>query len=380
MPQGYRKRALKAKRRQRRQRWQLWALYVLAPIVAAGAVVGAYFLVQALTTPEEVDPDSGRMALIVVGDGEDGPAVAGLALRDPARGAYRFYTVPRAFLLEGPQGEYVMAGDEMGRGALSRDLGRLIGVPIDDELRLGYDDLPRLAGGGSVALYLEEPVELYVDGAWRTYEGSLEIPVAEAGGYLAAEGRSGEDEDAFAQAMFSALFHAGALRTAAERRSAVDTLTAAVDDELRRASLQTTLAGLVARPVEVARLPSEGVVSEGQFAFRPDRSKIMTDVTRLAPGYAAKYTILVTNGTGEAGIGGLVRDRLAVLDAKLPSPSNAGSFDYERTQILAGSEALAMAEDVRAILGHGVVLSGEELPATTLVVIVGADLEAKDLQ
>ena len=132
--------------------------------------------------------------------------------------------------------------------------------------------------------------------------------------------------------------------------------------------------------MDVARLPSKGVVSEGQFAFRPDRARVMTDVTRLAPGFAARYTILVTNGTGEAGIGILVRERLAVLDAKLPSPSNAGSFDYERTQILAGSDALAMAEDVRAILGRGVVLSGEELPATTLVVIVGADLDAKDLQ
>ncbi len=39
-----------------------------------------------------------------------------------------------------------------------------------------------------------------------------------------------------------------------------------------------------------------------------------------------------------------------------------------------------MAEEVRAILGRGVVLSGQDLPATTLVVIIGADLKAKDLQ
>jgi len=35
---------------------------------------------------------------------------------------------------------------------------------------------------------------------------------------------------------------------------------------------------------------------------------------------------------------------------------------------------------VRVILGRGVVLSGQNLPATTLVIIIGSDLKAKDLQ
>jgi len=130
----------------------------------------------------------------------------------------------------------------------------------------------------------------------------------------------------------------------------------------------------------VERIPSRGVVSEGQFAFRPDRSQIMTDITRLAPGFGPRYTIIIRNGTGELGIGALVRERLEVLEAQLPAPTNADEFDYKRTQILAGSKALALAEDVRAILARGVVLSGSDLPDTTLVVIIGADLKAKDLQ
>ena len=40
-----------------------------------------------------------------------------------------------------------------------------------------------------------------------------------------------------------------------------------------------------------------------------------------------------------------------------------------------------MAEDVRAILGRGVVLDGgDQVGPTTVVVIVGKDLTAKDLQ
>jgi len=90
--------------------------------------------------------------------------------------------------------------------------------------------------------------------------------------------------------------------------------------------------------------------------------------------------VLVRNGSGELGIGDLVAAKLATLDVNLPAPTNADSFTYARTQILAGEDALPVAEDVRAILGRGVVLDGNELGPTTVMVIVGKDLTAKDLQ
>jgi len=176
------------------------------------------------------------------------------------------------------------------------------------------------------------------------------------------------------------VFHAAALRPARERRALVADLAAGAGDEDQQLAARRALSGLLAREARVERIPSRGVVSEGQFAFRPDRSQIMTDITRLAPGFGPRYTIIIRNGTGELGIGALVRERLEVLEAQLPAPTNADEFDYKRTQILAGSKALALAEDVRAILARGVVLSGSDLPDTTLVVIIGADLKAKDLQ
>jgi hypothetical protein len=379
MPAGYRTRTRKAQRRAKRQRWQLIGLYVLAPIVAVGAVVGAYFMAQAFTGAEPPDTELGRLELIVVG-GKAPSATAGLALRDPVTRGYRFYTVPRALLLEGPEGEYIMAGDEMGHGTLRRDLGSLVGVPVRQELRLTYRQLERLAGGGTLVVKFEQPAKLKVDGVWRTYEGTVDVPAAEIGPLLAAEGSSGEDEDVAARAVYAAVFHASALQTAADRRRITSSLAATAGDDDRQLAARRVLNGLLERPVEVQRIPSKGAVTEGQFAFRPDRSRIMTDITRLAPGFGPRYTIIIRNGTGEAGVGALVRKKLAVLDAQLPSPANAEDFGYERTQILAGSKALALAEDVRAILARGVVLSGQDVPATTLVVIIGADLKAKDLQ
>lgn len=379
MPAGYRTRNRKARRRAQRQRWELVALYVLAPIVAVGAVVGAYFLARALTAPEEPDRDLGRMELIVVG-GRSAGATAGLVLRDATARGYRFYTLPRTLLLEGPRGEYIMAGDEMGRATLRRDLGRLVGVPVRQELRLSYRQLRRLAGGGTLVVKLDEPATLRLDGVWRTFEGTVEVPSGDVERMLAARGRTGADEDTVARAVYAAVFYAGALQTAADRRAVVDALSATAGGEEQRLAARRVLAGVLARPVQVERIPSRGLVAEGQFAFRPDRARIMTDITRLAPGFGPRYTIIIRNGTGEVGVGALVREKLKVLDAELPAPSNADDFDYKRTEILAGSQALALAEDVRAILARGVVLSGKQLPAATLVVIIGADLQAKDLQ
>jgi hypothetical protein len=90
--------------------------------------------------------------------------------------------------------------------------------------------------------------------------------------------------------------------------------------------------------------------------------------------------VLVRNGSGELGIGDLVVQRLAVLDVELPPPDNADSFDYGETQIQASAGSLGVAREIRAILGRGVVLRGAQLPPDTIIVVVGSDLQAKDLQ
>ena len=94
----------------------------------------------------------------------------------------------------------------------------------------------------------------------------------------------------------------------------------------------------------------------------------------------APFTVAVENGSGALGIGKLVVGRLSGLDVNLPAVRNAASFDYEVTQIRAGAKAFAVANQVRDILGHGVVLTGSGLPDNGVVVIVGKDLKAKDLQ
>jgi len=118
-------------------------------------------------------------------------------------------------------------------------------------------------------------------------------------------------------------------------------------------------------------------VAEGQFAFLPKADDIMAEITRKAPGFRSRYTVLVRNGSGRVGVGEVVATQLAILNVNLPAPTNADTFDYRQTQILAGSQALPVAEDIRAILGRGVVLDGADVPPDTVVVIVGADTKLK---
>jgi len=378
---GYRASRLSARRQRRRRGWAMAGLYAVAACVALAAVLGAYFLVRSWNDATAADPDLGRVVLMVTRDpgGRVLPS-AWLALYDVADGSYDVFTVPRALLLEGPQGEYVMAGDLMGGPQLRSDLGRLIGAAIPVEVDLTYAQLRRLSGGAPLTVDLAAPAALHIGDAWRTFEGSTRLRSRDIGDYLGSRGRDGEDEDIMARAVLTAVFHDGALMTADRRNAVADSLSAGVADEQQRLAAQRAFAGLLDKPVKVRRLPSRGKVSEGQFAFRPDRPRIMALVTRLTPTFGAEYTVLVRNGTGEAGIGQLVRNKLASLNAQLPTPGNADSFNYKRTEILAGEEALSVAEDVRAILGRGVVLSGKGLPPRSVVVIIGADLKAKDLQ
>ena len=377
---GYRVSRLKARRRERLQRWQFVVLVLLAAAVTLGAIFGAYALVKRLSHhPAPVDARTGLVLLTVGAHDPLHKPIAALVLYDPLLSGWRLFALPRELLLENAAGAYVMAGDAMGSPALSADLARLTRARVARQIALSYASLIKLAGGGPFSVQLAKPATVQVDGAWRTFDGAFTVTARDLPALLSATGKSGEDEDAIAEAVLTSTLHDGALLTAQQRSAAVAVVGGTGRDD-RAVAARQVLSGLLGGRVTVERFPCAGVVSEGQFAFRPDPSQIMSEVTRRVPGYAAKFTVLVRNGTGEVGIGELVRQRLAVLDVNLPSPSNAEAFDYKQTQILAGSQALGVAQDVRVILGRGVVLSGQDLPATTLVVIIGSDLKVKDLQ
>ncbi len=98
-----------------------------------------------------------------------------------------------------------------------------------------------------------------------------------------------------------------------------------------RADARDLLGALVSGRVTVARLPSDGQDSEGQFAWRPDAAAITAQITRNAREFNAPYTVVVENGSGVLGIGTMVVNRLAGLNVNLPAVRNAASFNYNVT-------------------------------------------------
>jgi hypothetical protein len=376
---GYRVKRLQERRRGRLRRWQSLALYVLAGAVALGAVLGALHLAGWIVGDDGAEAEeAGYLLAMTFGTGEEGQAPMGLLALRAGDEVFDAWTLPRSLLLSGPQGEYVMAGDDFDHPEFAADLGRVLRTPVEHVARLPLSALAELAGGDRLVFSLEEPATVEVDGIGRTYEGKVRLPADQLVDVLGAGGEEDAARVAFDAALLRAVFDAAAARPEAELAAAVDAV--AVQAGAEQELVHDALTELVKGETFVTPLPAEGRVAEDQFALVPDQERIQAVITRRAPGYDAQYTVLVRNGSGELGIGELVVERLAVLDVELPPPDNADSFDYRETQIQASAASLGVAREIRAILGRGVVLSGAQLPPDTIIVVVGSDLQAKDLQ
>jgi hypothetical protein len=376
---GYRSQRLRQRRSRRAQSWQSVALYVLAATVAFGAVFGAVVLAGRFVSNEPKEEPDSYLALVTVGVGDEGHRpTSGLLVVDRDDAQTTFFTIPPTLLFTGSEGEYVMADDAVRSEDYVDYVERLTGVPVDRVVDMSYADLTRLTEAADVFVRLPRSLTMTVAGKTTVLEGGRSFPAASLPDLLSATG-SGPDEAQLQESVFDALFTTGALRSEAERDADLDELAGRFD-QATRDEQREAVAALFGGRTLVERLPSRGMTARGQFAYRPDGELIRARITRESPTYDAPYTVIVQNGSGEVGVAQAVAERLAVLDVDLGPVTNASSFDFKATQILAGDAALAAAEEVRAILGRGVVLKGRDLPDDTIVVIVGKDLKVKDLQ
>jgi hypothetical protein len=378
-PKGYRVDRLRRRRRTKLEGWQAWTLYVLAVVVAFAAVWGAWYLGGRLVGKRQLPRKQGYVALIKLTSDTGQPVAAALVIRDTSNG-YSLFVIPRDLLLDGPQGQYVFAKDSMTAGTLREDLQRVIGAEVDAVYSVPVSSLAKLAGTDQLQLSLAKPVQLPFGGTDVTFKDKAVVQASAIPELIAADGPSGVDSADMQQALWTAVLQAAALRPADARAATARSVAASAAVQASPGAtvgsgvLADALRGLTSGRASVTQVPATSRVAEGQFAFVPDPAGIMSDITRRAPGYSSRYTVLVRNGTGVVGAGEAVAKRLEVLDANLPAVGNAGSFDYRQTQIIAGRKAVPVAQDIRAILGRGVVLDGADLPADTVVVIVGRDL------
>jgi hypothetical protein len=371
---------LRERKAARERRALTVVLYVLAAVMAFAAVVGASVLARRLVSHKPAAITQGYVALLTVGVGEsDRQPVSYLVVENALLKKPFVFAVPRSLLLTGPAGEYVMAGDAMALPEFPADVARLINAPVSFEVRLDYASFVKLLPAGDLPVIVDNPASLMLGGALRTYDKRFSLTSADLPQVLSAVGKSGVDEATMQVGILSALVQVAALQPAAQRQ----TLVAAADQRLSGAALTNAgrlLSDLLTGNVPVALVPAQGTVADGQFAYRPDRQQIMAQITRRTPGFTAQFTVQIRNGTGEAGVGEAVARRLATLSVNLASPVNADNFDYGRTQIVAGADAVGLAQDIRAILGHGVVLGDNSLSPTTIVITIGKDITTKDLQ
>jgi hypothetical protein len=370
---GYRSDRLRRRRRSRVERSQAWLLYVLAGAVAFAAVIGAWYLAERFIGEEAPAEKGGYLAAFeLTAPGQEAPVAGLLVAQDSSGGDPGVYLIPPDLLLEGANGEYVFAGDAMATGTLAADLGRVVGAPIDAVHRVPVADLGRWAGSDGLTVALERPVTVDSGGQTKVIEDGTVVPVTDLAAIFAATGPDREDMAALQVALVRSALEAAALRPAAERAR----LSGDSPSPQKGPALSQVLGRITSGAAEVEIFPAGTRVAEGQFAFVPDAEAIMAGITRRSPSFDPAITVQVLNGSGKVGVGDAVVERLSSLDVNLPSPLNADSFSYRQTQILAGPDTLAVARDIRAILGRGVVLDGADLPKATVEVIVGDDVQA----
>jgi len=369
---GYRSDRLRRRRRSSAERRQAWLLYVLAGLVAFGAVLGAWYAAGAWFGAGEGARHGWVVAFELTSPGQKTPVATALAVQDPAGGDPSVFVIPSELLLEGPRGEYVFAADSLAAGTFNEDLRRVIDAPIDATYRLPASDLGRWAAAKDLTLALDRPLKLDLADGLRTYQDGSKVAVTSIATLIAAEGVSARDPADMQVALWQAALDAAALRPAEAREALAGDGGASPGEG---PELDRVLARLAAGSTAVTRLPSGSRVAEGQFAYVPDAEAIMAQITRRAPDYEADVTVAIRNGNGFVGAGRAAAERLEILDVNLPTPVNADSFSYRQTQILTAEQTMAVARDIHAILGRGVVLEGAGLPPATIIVIVGADFK-----
>jgi len=370
---GYRVDRLRRRRQGRKQRAQTWVLVTLAVVVAFVAVIGAWYAATRWIGEPAAERPAGGLALLQLTSASGKAIAAALVVTDPVSGASALYVVPRDLLLESPNGAYVFAGDALATGTLEEDLVRVVGAPIDASYTVPLASLGELAGGSRLSLTMADAATVLVDGSERTLTDGSTVSVAELPALFEAAGPTGWDAARLQEALWGAVVEAAALRPKAELDAALAALTEASAGGQDPWLLQRALEGITTGSAPVLAFPADSRVAEGQFAFVPDSDRVLAEIRRRSPTYRSKYTVQVQNGSGRVGAGRAVAEQLAVLDVNLPPVVNADDFDYRQTRILAGRNALQVAEEVRAILGRGVVLDSPDLPADSVVVIVGAD-------
>jgi len=140
--------------------------------------------------------------------------------------------------------------------------------------------------------------------------------------------------------------------------------------------LRPVLAAGSPEPMALYALP---VVDLGAGLLRPDEEGLEAMVEDLfVPHAGDEVRIVVLNGVGRPGVGEEVARILVPEGYRLMSTTNADTFGYRETKIIAHSEDdLAAAERARALLGAGRIFMGFQ-PAglADVTIVVGQDFVA----
>lgn len=376
------------RRQRRRRRWQLAGSAVAVLVVIVAVVAAVVHAIEGDTdagvTPSSAEAATGaapaapagpRSALVVQAGG-DGNA-ASLTLLSTGPRTRHILLIPPATMTEVPSFGLEGVGAALSLGGpalLQATVENLLGVSVDDLVVVDDARLTDLVGSaGDLTVDLPQRVDTITEDGdvqllWEA--GPTLVGPEEIGRLLAAKG----DANDLARLARHQVFWETWLDALRARPRAVP-----------QGSLRPYLAALSRRPPDVDLLPVEALdAGGGTELYRVRDDEVEALVAAALPdamplGATDRPRVQVLNGTGAVGLAQDVTVRLVQppVRARVEYTGNADSFEHDETQVVFYDRAdQATAEAVRDALGTGrVVLSRRPLGIVDITVVVGSDFE-----
>lgn len=130
--------------------------------------------------------------------------------------------------------------------------------------------------------------------------------------------------------------------------------------------------------VALVPMPVKPISLGSQTYFEPQRAEVADLVEQwwgVAISDADQATrAIVYNGAGVPGIAGLAAQQLIRNGVRVVDTKNADRFDYKQTQVIVQNGADSLGEDIKRVLGTGVVtIQPADQKVADVIVIIGAD-------
>ena len=326
---------------------------------------------------------AGDRNVIMLGKDDAGNLSQVLVVVAGAQGGYSVYTMPGRTLADTP-GYGFQRLDKVvqlgGQQLLDQTVANLLRVPLRYHIFFDYNAVQLMAGeAGTIDFKAASPLASG-DGSISLNTGDNPASPDQSVSYLKTSVNDPQSGSQLQALFYQGLRVALSARPEPDRRSFARQLYLRLKTDMSADDFADMFAGLTDPGGAVGVWPvpvrAAGQGQDWYFEPVPDELAVLISGSPLN----ASYTLEVRNGGTDQSLVDTVTARLAALRFQMVPASDQSGVGYDTTQIRCGSDAVDQGNQVRNLLGKGTVIKDDSMSNRQIIVIIGKDISAQDLQ